>query len=73
MIQNGIKADLSFTFNPDTCSGGDAPCLIRVEEHENVFVMQSDMGSGWTFVYSPTRDRTGFVSTTALKILASAM
>lgn len=69
--QNGMKADVVYTFDPDTCSGGDVSGLIRVEEHETVFVMQSDMGSGWTFVYSPKRDRTGFVPTTALKILAS--
>ena len=68
-----MKADLFYMFYPDTCSSGNASGLIRVEEHETVFVMQSDLGPGWTFGYSPKRDSTGFVPTLDIKILASAM
>ena len=67
--QNGKKARVVYTFDPATCA--DASGLIRLEENETVFVMQSDMGSGWTFIYSSLRDKTGFVPTTALEIFDS--
>lgn len=64
-----MKANAVYTFDPATCD--DASGLIGVEQNETVYVMQSDMGSGWTFVYSSTRDKTGFVPTTAIKMNAS--
>ena len=62
---NGLRARVVYTFDPASCP--DPTRLIPLEESETVFILQSDMGSGWTFVYSRDREKTGFVPTTALQ------
>jgi len=66
---NGRKAQLVYSFDPNQCQDAGCSGLLKVTEGEIVFVLQSDMGSGWTYVFCQEQEKSGFVPTTALKIL----
>ena len=57
------------SFDPNQCQDAECSGLLKVTEGEIVFVLQSDMGSGWTYVFCQEQEKSGFVPTTALKIL----
>ena len=65
--QNGQKARSVYKFDPSTCQ--DSSGLISLDLNEEVIILQSDLGSGWTYVLNTNRQQTGFVPTSSIQAI----